>query len=124
MVKQQQQCGKTGGIVAEGRDIGTNVFPDAELKIFLTASVQERARRRQLELKDTGRGDISLAQLEQDIALRDEKDSTRKIAPLRKAADAVEISTDGLAVGEVIDRIIALYKERIGAPSAGAIASN
>ncbi|MCU0544931.1 MAG: bifunctional pantoate--beta-alanine ligase/(d)CMP kinase [Oscillatoriaceae cyanobacterium Prado104] len=124
MVKQQQQCGKLGGIVAEGRDIGTNVFPDAELKIFLTASVRERARRRQLELKDTGRGDIGLAQLEQDIALRDEKDSTRKIAPLRKADDAVEISTDGLSISEVIDRIIALYKERIGAPSASPIAGN
>ncbi|MGL5060573.1 MAG: bifunctional pantoate--beta-alanine ligase/(d)CMP kinase [Microcoleus sp.] len=117
MVRQQQQCGKTGGIVAEGRDIGTNVFPDAELKIFLTASVQERARRRQLELKNTGRGELALAQLEQDIALRDEKDSTRKIAPLRKAADAVEISTDGLSIAEVIDRIVDLYKERIGAPS-------
>jgi pantoate ligase / CMP/dCMP kinase len=119
MVRQQQQCGKTGGIVAEGRDIGTNVFPDAELKIFLTASVTERARRRYLELKNTDRGDISLVQLERDIALRDEKDSTRKVAPLRKAPDAVEISTDGLTVGEVIDRIVDLYKERTGVSGAG-----
>jgi pantoate ligase/cytidylate kinase len=83
----------------------------------LTASVQERSRRRLLELKDTDRANISLAQLEQDIALRDEKDSTREVAPLRKAADAVEIQTDNLTVAEVIDRIVGLYKERIGSKS-------
>ncbi len=93
------------------------MFPDAELKIFLTASVQERARRRLLELKETDRANISLAQLEQDIALRDEKDSTREVAPLRKAADAVEIQTDNLTVAEVIDRIVGLYKQRIGSKS-------
>ena len=93
------------------------MFPDAELKIFLTASVQERSRRRLLELKETDRANISLAQLEQDIALRDEKDSTRKVAPLRKAADAVEIQTDNLTVAEVIDRIVGLYKQRIGSKS-------
>ena len=114
LVEEQRRCGIKGSIVAEGRDIGTNVFPDAELKIFLTASVQERARRRLLQLKETDRANITLAQLEQDIALRDEKDSTRKIAPLLKAADAVEIQTDNLTVDEVIDRIVGLYKERIG----------
>lgn len=113
LVEQQRRCGKIGGIVAEGRDIGTNVFPDAELKIFLTASVQERSRRRLLELKDADRANISLEQLERDIALRDEKDSTREVSPLRKAADAVEIETDGLTIAEVIDRIVGLYKERI-----------
>ncbi|MEG4317893.1 MULTISPECIES: bifunctional pantoate--beta-alanine ligase/(d)CMP kinase [unclassified Microcoleus] len=117
LVEEQRRCGKSGGIVAEGRDIGTNVFPDAELKIFLTASVQERSRRRLLELKDTDRANISLAQLEQDIALRDSKDSTRLVAPLRKAADAVEIQTDNLTVDEVIDRIVGLYQERIGPQS-------
>ncbi|MBD0314415.1 MAG: (d)CMP kinase, partial [Microcoleus sp. T3-bin5] len=117
LVEEQRRCGTKGGIVAEGRDIGTNVFPDAELKIFLTASVQERSRRRLLELKDTDRANISLAQLEQDIALRDEKDSTREVAPLRKAADAVEIQTDNLTVAEVIDRIVGLYKQRIGSKS-------
>ena len=117
LVDEQRRCGIEGGIVAEGRDIGTNVFPDAELKIFLTASVQERARRRLLQLKETDRANISLAQLEQDIALRDEKDSTREIAPLRKAADAVEIPTDNLTVDEAIDRIVGLYQERIGTKS-------
>jgi pantoate ligase / CMP/dCMP kinase len=113
LVEQQRRCGKIGGIVAEGRDIGTNVFPDAELKIFLTASVKERSRRRLLELKDADRANISLEQLERDIALRDEKDSTREVSPLRKAADAVEIQTDGLTIVEVIDRIVGLYKEII-----------
>lgn len=113
LVEQQRRCGVPGGIVAEGRDIGTNVFPDAELKIFLTASVTERARRRLLELQNSGRADISLEQLEKDIALRDEKDSTRSFAPLRKAADACEIQTDNLTVAEVLDRIVTLYKERI-----------
>ncbi|MBE9187850.1 bifunctional pantoate--beta-alanine ligase/(d)CMP kinase [Microcoleus sp. LEGE 07076] len=117
LVQEQRRCGKKGGIVAEGRDIGTNVFPDAELKIFLTASVQERSRRRLLQLKETDRANISLAELEQDIALRDEKDSTREFAPLRKAADAVEIQTDNLTVDEVIDRIVGLYKQRIGPES-------
>lgn len=112
LVEQQRRCGKIGGIVAEGRDIGTNVFPDAELKIFLTASVKERSRRRLLELKDADRANISLEQLERDIALRDSKDSTREVSPLRKAADAVEIETDGLTIAEVIDRIVGLYKEQ------------
>lgn len=113
LVSQQRRWGIKGGIVAEGRDIGTNVFPDAELKIFLTASVKERSRRRLLELQNSGRTDISLEQLEQDIALRDEKDSTRSFAPLRKAVDAVEIQTDNLTIAEVLDRIVGLYKERI-----------
>jgi pantoate ligase / CMP/dCMP kinase len=117
LVDEQRRCGIKGGIVAEGRDIGTNVFPDAELKIYLTASVQERSRRRMLELKDADRANISLAQLEQDIALRDSKDRTRLIAPLRKAADAVEIQTDNLTVDEVIDRIVGLYQERVGPKS-------
>lgn len=113
LVEQQRRCGKKGGIVAEGRDIGTNVFPDAELKIFLTASVKERSRRRLLELKDADRAKTSLEQLERDIALRDEKDTTREVSPLRKATDAVEIETDGLTIAEAIDRIVGLYKERI-----------
>jgi pantoate ligase/cytidylate kinase len=112
MVQQQQRYGRKGGIVAEGRDIGTNVFPDAEVKIFLTASVKERSRRRLIELQTRGQHDISLEQLEIDLALRDEKDSTRAIAPLRKAADAIEIQTDGLTVVQVTERIVNLYQQR------------
>ncbi|MBE9125114.1 MULTISPECIES: bifunctional pantoate--beta-alanine ligase/(d)CMP kinase [unclassified Coleofasciculus] len=113
LVKQQQRLGCKGGIVAEGRDIGTHVFPDAELKIFLTASVQERAHRRQEDLKNQGHGDVSLEQLEHEIQQRDIKDSTRAIAPLCKAPDAIEMNTDGLTIAEVTAGIVNLYQERV-----------
>uniref|UniRef100_UPI0025B5DA80 bifunctional pantoate--beta-alanine ligase/(d)CMP kinase n=1 Tax=Trichocoleus desertorum TaxID=1481672 RepID=UPI0025B5DA80 len=118
LVKQQQRYGRKGGIAIEGRDIGTHVFPDAELKIFLTASVQERARRRQQDLKNQGKGDISLDELERLIYERDRKDSTRTLAPLQKAVDAIEITTDGLTIAEVRDRIVALYHERVSTTNA------
>ncbi|HEY9614270.1 bifunctional pantoate--beta-alanine ligase/(d)CMP kinase [Allocoleopsis sp.] len=110
LVKQQQRWGCQGGIVVEGRDIGTHVFPNAELKIFLTASVQERARRRQQDLKDRELLSVSLEQLERDIQQRDIRDSTRALAPLRKAADAIEIVTDGLSIAEVTERIVSYYR--------------
>ncbi|WP_072720075.1 bifunctional pantoate--beta-alanine ligase/(d)CMP kinase [Planktothrix tepida] len=113
LVKKQQAFGRQGGIVAEGRDIGTTVFPDAELKIFLTASVQERAKRRLLELHAKGQTDITQEQLEQDIAQRDHLDSNRAISPLRKAVDAVEIQTDNLTIDDVIQRAVSLYRETI-----------
>ncbi|HBB31026.1 MAG TPA: cytidylate kinase [Cyanobacteria bacterium UBA8803] len=113
LVKQQQRLGCQGGLVAEGRDIGTHVFPDAELKIFLTASIQERARRRQQDLKHLKQGDVSLEQLEQDLQNRDLYDSNRAVAPLRKAADAIEIQTDGLTVAEVTKQIVSLYHEKL-----------
>lgn len=112
LVKQQQNYGRRGGIVVDGRDIGTHVFPDAEVKIYLTASIQERARRRQLDLKNLGQPEVSLAELEQAIFERDRKDSTRAISPLRKAADAIEIQTDDLSVAQVLDRIVSLYEEK------------
>ncbi|MGL5133848.1 MAG: bifunctional pantoate--beta-alanine ligase/(d)CMP kinase [Planktothrix sp.] len=113
LVKQQRAFGNQGGIVAEGRDIGTTVFPDAELKIFLTASVQERAKRRLLELHSQGNTDITQEQLEQDIAERDRVDSNRAISPLRKAADAVEIQTDHLTIEDVIQRVVSLYPQNL-----------
>ncbi len=113
LVKQQQRWGCKGGVVAEGRDISTHVFPDAELKIFLTASVQERARRRQQDLKDHELQSVSLEQLERDIQQRDVRDSTRAVAPLRKAADAIEIKTDNLSIAEVTERIVSLYHQRV-----------
>lgn len=112
LVRQQRRYGERGGIVIEGRDIGTNVFPDAEVKIYLTASVHERARRRQLDLKNQGR-EISLDELEQSIYERDRKDSTRALAPLRKATDAIEIQTDGLTVPDVINQIVQLYTSKL-----------
>nr|WP_199333573.1 bifunctional pantoate--beta-alanine ligase/(d)CMP kinase [Oculatella sp. FACHB-28] len=114
LVKQQQQYGRKGGIVMDGRDIGTHVFPDAELKIFLTASVQERARRRQLDLKNQGQPGVSLEELERAIYERDHKDSTRSIAPLRKAEDAIEIQTDELTIDEVVAKIVSLYHQKLG----------
>jgi pantoate ligase/cytidylate kinase len=111
LVKQQQRYGRNGGIVIEGRDIGTHVFPDAELKIFLTASVQERARRRQQDLRNQGQDAMDLEALERTIMERDYKDSNRAIAPLRKAADAIEVQTDNLSIADVINQIAGLYAE-------------
>lgn len=113
LVKQQQQWGVKGGIVVEGRDIGTNVFPNAELKIFLTASVAERARRRLQDFKTQKLQSISLEQLQQEIQQRDFTDSTRAVSPLQKAVDAIEIETDGLNVAEVTERIVSLYHQRL-----------
>jgi pantoate ligase / CMP/dCMP kinase len=110
LVKQQQAIGAQGGIVAEGRDMCTHVFPQAEVKIFLTASVEERARRRQQDLIDRGQGEVDLLELAQSIAERDEIDSNRSIAPLKKAPDAVEIVTDNLTIDEVVDRIVSMYQ--------------
>ena len=106
LVEQQRHWGEKGGLVAEGRDIGTHVFPDAEVKIFLTASVQERARRRLQDLKDQGYGLVFQEELEAQIRERDRLDSTRKMAPLRKASDAIEVQTDGLTIEQVIQEIL------------------
>jgi pantoate ligase/cytidylate kinase len=114
LLKQQQQYGMAGGVVMEGRDIGTQVFPHAELKIFLTASVAERARRRQQDLKAQHQPMESLAALERAIDDRDHKDSTRRIAPLQKAEDAVELVTDGLSIDQVVDKIVLMYQDRVG----------
>jgi pantoate ligase/cytidylate kinase len=116
LLKQQQRWGVKGGVVAEGRDIGTHVFPDAELKIFLTASAQARAQRRQQDLKNQAQLEVSLEQLERDIQERDTRDSTRALAPLRKAADAIEIQTDGLSIAEVTAQIVSLYHQKLSVP--------
>jgi pantoate ligase/cytidylate kinase len=113
LVKKQQSWGKKGGLVAEGRDIGTHVFPDAEVKIFLTASVSERARRRYQDFIKQGQPDITLEQLERDIALRDWKDSNRKVSPLQKAVDAFEIITDGMSASEVTEQIVDYYHQQL-----------
>lgn len=110
LVRQQQQWGQQGGIIAEGRDIGTHVFPDAEVKIFLTASPGERARRRWQDLDTVTQAQIDVATLEQQIQERDRQDSTRSAAPLRKAVDAIEIMTDHLSIEQVIQQIEQAYK--------------
>jgi pantoate ligase / CMP/dCMP kinase len=116
LVAMQQQWGEQGGLIAEGRDIGTNVFPDAELKIFLTATAAERARRRLPDLQAQGINDLDLQQLEQDIQRRDEQDSNRAIAPLKKADEAIELITDNLSIDEVISTIIDLYQQNYPNP--------
>ncbi|WP_342596868.1 pantoate--beta-alanine ligase [Cyanobacterium aponinum UTEX 3222] len=105
MVALQQEYGAKGGIVAEGRDIGTNVFPHAQLKIFLTATPQARAKRRLIDLQNQGESNIDLDTLIKEIEERDYLDSTRAIAPLKKAEDAIELITDNLTIDQVIEKI-------------------
>ncbi|MCU9613723.1 (d)CMP kinase [Caldibacillus lycopersici] len=113
MVKRQQLFATNGGVVMDGRDIGTHVLPDAEVKVFLLASVDERAIRRHEE--NTKKGIPSdLEQLKDDIARRDKLDSEREIAPLKKADDAVEIDTTSLSIDQVVERIMELVWERVG----------
>ncbi len=113
LTKQQQLIGEDGGLVAEGRDIGTAVFPDADVKIFLTASPTERAKRRALDLKKRGYEFSSIENLEKEIKERDKKDSERKIAPLKKAKDAIELVTDGMNIEDVLKELIYLFRSKI-----------
>ncbi len=100
----QQDIAKKNDVIMDGRDIGTNVLPGAELKIFLTASVKVRAKRRYDELKERGE-DADLYDIEKDIKERDERDTNRDIAPLRKAGDAIEIDTSSMTIDEVTKKI-------------------
>lgn len=113
MVKRQQLFAEKGGVVMDGRDIGTHVLPTAEVKVFLLASVEERAQRRHAENLQKGYSS-NLEILKQEIAQRDKYDSEREVAPLRKAEDAVEIDTTSLSIEQVVDRIMNLAIERIG----------
>lgn len=111
MVAQQQRMGACGGVVMEGRDIGTVVFPEADVKVFLTASEEERARRRTAELRSRG-ADASYEEVLNEVRQRDERDRNREHSPLAAAPDSVEIQTDGLTVQEVIQCILRLCEER------------
>lgn len=113
LTAQQQAMGARGGLVAEGRDIGTAVFPDAELKVFLTATPAERARRRALDLEQRGFAVPPLAELEAQIMERDRLDSSREVAPLQMAADAIELVTDGMAIEAVIQALVDLFRARV-----------
>lgn len=110
MVKRQQAMAKDNGVVMDGRDIGTVVLPDADLKIFLVASVKERAERRHKENKEKGIFS-DLDQLKKDIAERDYKDTTRESSPLKQADDAVRIDTTKMTIDEVVHTIEDLIKE-------------
>lgn len=111
MVDQQRRMGEAGGVLMDGRDIGTVVFPNAQLKIFLTASVEERARRRYAEMVAKGQ-QVDLQQLQADIAERDKQDSERAISPLRQAEDALLLDTSDMGISEVTDKILQLVQER------------
>lgn len=110
LVTLQQQMTANKGVVMDGRDIGTKVIPDAELKIFMVASVEERAERRLID--NTNRGIASsFEELKRDIERRDHLDMTREISPLKKADDAIEIDTTGMSIEEVTSQIIDLAKK-------------
>jgi cytidylate kinase len=111
LVAQQRSLGAGGGVVMEGRDIGTIVFPNAELKVFLTASDQERALRRWKELKAKGQ-DVSVEEVHAQLSERDARDSSRADSPLVAAPDAVMLVSDGLTLDQVISRIADLAASR------------
>lgn len=111
LVKQQQLMGKEKGVVMDGRDIGTVVFPDAELKVFMVASAEERAKRRYQELLARGEK-VSFEDVLDNVVKRDHIDSTREDSPLKKAQDAIEIDNSHLSIEEQFDKILALA-ERI-----------
>ena len=113
LVKEQRKIGDAGGIVAEGRDIGSKVFPNAELKIFLSATINERAKRRKNELEAMGYGTIDFEKLKNEIEQRDFDDSNREFSPLVKAADAIEIISDGYTINQVVGKILEIYLETI-----------
>ena len=108
----QRRLGTRGGVVLEGRDIGTVVFPDAEVKVFLTASDEARARRRHAELSKSGH-EVDLDRVLLDIQERDRLDSERDISPLRAASDAVVLDTSSLDLESVVDRLEALVRPRL-----------
>ncbi|TWT01073.1 (d)CMP kinase [Planomicrobium sp. CPCC 101079] len=112
MVELQQQLAEGRGVVMDGRDIGTHVLPNAALKVFMSASVEERARRRFEENKKRNI-ETPLEELQEEIAKRDKMDSEREVAPLRKADDAIFIDTTPLTIQQAADEILKLAKERL-----------
>ena len=110
LVSMQQKMGETTNVVMDGRDIGNRVFPDADIKIFLTASCEERAKRRYEELNKT----VPYDEILEDIKFRDHNDSTREIDPLRPASDAVLIDNSNLTLEETVDKIYNLCIKKVG----------
>ena len=115
LVALQQEMAAAGGVVMEGRDIQTVVLPQAEVKIFLTASAEERARRRWEELRQRG-FEAKLEDVLAEIEARDRRDTTREDSPLKPAPDAVHVNTDGLTIEQVVDRVLAIAREKTAAP--------
>ena len=105
LLQRQRAFREMPGLVADGRDMGTVVFPDAPLKIFLTASAEERAQRRYLQLKAKG-DDVNIASLLDEIQARDERDTQRAVAPLKPAVDAIQLDSTELSIEQVLERIL------------------
>jgi cytidylate kinase len=112
LVRRQREIGRTGRIVLEGRDIGTVVFPNADVKIYLEASLDERAARRRRELRAHG-VEQELDELVDEIAARDRLDSERAESPLRRAADAIGLDTTGLTIEEQVDRVVEIVHRAV-----------
>ena len=113
LIAQQREMGQGGGVVMEGRDIGTVVFPDADVKVYLDASPEERARRRAFDpAHAAGKGAAAVSEVATALAARDRSDSTRPTSPLAQAADAVRIDTTGLSIEDVVSRVLALVEQR------------
>lgn len=115
LVDLQHRFRKAPGLVADGRDMGTVIFPDAGYKVFLTASAEERAQRRYKQLKEKGVS-VTLAGLLNEIAARDERDAGRAVAPLKPADDAVVVDSTGMPITEVIARVLAVLPENLRPP--------
>ena len=111
LTDRQRSFAQAPGLVADGRDMGTVIFPEARLKVFLTASAEERAQRRHKQLIEKGSA-ASLAALSREIAERDQRDSTRQVAPLRPAPDAHLLDSTGLSIEAVVERVLSLGRER------------
>jgi len=111
LARQRQFC-QPPGLVADGRDMGTVVFPEAPCKIFLTASLQERVKRRHKQLKAQGNG-ISIDALFRDMAKRDERDANRKVSPLRPAADAFTVDCSTLSIDEVLGSVLEIVQQQV-----------
>ena len=112
LVEEQRRLAVDADIVMEGRDIGTNVFPDAAVKVFLTARPEVRAARRAAELRENG-DEVDEAEVLAALLERDRRDSTRAVAPLRKAADAVELDTSAMTLDEVVEAVAAIARGRV-----------
>ena len=109
LVELQRQMAERGSVLMDGRDIATHVLPNADVKIFLTASIEERAMRRAKELQERGY-DVKLEDIKRDIAARDKADSEREISPLMQAEDAVLLDTTSLSIDEVVEKILAMCR--------------
>ena len=113
LVEQQRRIGANQNIVAEGRDVGTTVFPNAEVKFFLTASVDARAQRRTEQNIARGNGNTNFEEIKASIIARDEYDSNREVSPLRPAEDAIYYDTTDATIDEVVSRIVSCARERL-----------